>query len=272
LLLLARSYMSISEDPTTGKNQRASAFWTRIHILYNKNVHKANSKRESDPDRKILLDNRPKGLLKSQWYTWLQPAIQKFAVIVDKNPPASGYNHDDPEMNLYWKLMRNLYSEQATEGLPKNFSPYMRAHFFLCGHPKFALVIESNKKSVIRRKGCKPKVVSDNVTMSAQETPWKQSSSTMIVPRKQGDRFHCWQGCWGHCLGDCTRNYKSWNFDFDETVEDGLAKANEIMQTMSNHQAMSIARPEIKDRYFSEVFDLINEQSRNKKLCLQLEN
>jgi hypothetical protein len=26
MLLLARSYMSISEDPTTGKNQRASAF------------------------------------------------------------------------------------------------------------------------------------------------------------------------------------------------------------------------------------------------------
>ena len=29
ILILARSYMSVSEDPTTGTNQKASAFWTR---------------------------------------------------------------------------------------------------------------------------------------------------------------------------------------------------------------------------------------------------
>jgi hypothetical protein len=46
--------MTVSDDPTTGTNQKVSAFWTRIHILYNKNVHKANKKRESDPDWKNL--------------------------------------------------------------------------------------------------------------------------------------------------------------------------------------------------------------------------
>ena len=57
-----------------------------------------------------------------------------------------------------------------------------------------------------------------------------------------------------------------------KNIEEGLAKANDIMQTMANHQVMAMAPQEIKDRYFSEVFDIINEQSRNKKLRLQLEN
>jgi hypothetical protein len=33
VLILARSYMIVYEDPTTGTNQKASAFWTRIHIF-----------------------------------------------------------------------------------------------------------------------------------------------------------------------------------------------------------------------------------------------
>jgi hypothetical protein len=57
-----------------------------------------------------------------------------------------------------------------------------------------------------------------------------------------------------------------------QNIEEGLAKANHIMQTMANHQVMAMAPQEIKYRYFAEVFDIINEQSRNKKLCLQLEN
>jgi hypothetical protein len=76
MLLLARSYISISEDPTTGTNQKASAFWTRIYILYNKNVQKANSNRSGDTDWKVLPEDCPEGSLKSQWYTRLQPAIQ----------------------------------------------------------------------------------------------------------------------------------------------------------------------------------------------------
>jgi DNA polymerase III delta prime subunit len=44
------------------------------------------------------------------------------------------------------------------------------------------------------------------------------------------------------------------------------------MQTMANHQVMAMAPQEIKDRYFAEVFDIMNEQSMNKKLRLRLEN
>lgn len=35
---------------------------------------------------------------------------------------------------------------------------------------------------------------------------------------------------------------------------------------------MNMAPPEMRDRYFGEVFDLINAESRNKRLRLQLEN
>ncbi len=69
----------MSEDPTTGTNQKASAFWTRVHLLYNKNIAKANKNRESVPGWRDLPTDCPKGSLKSQLYTHLQPSIQKFA-------------------------------------------------------------------------------------------------------------------------------------------------------------------------------------------------
>ena len=106
---------------------------------------KANSNRKSDPDWKILLDDCPKGSLKSQWYTHLQPSIQKFAGIVAKHPPTLGQVKDDAEMDLYWKSMRLLYTNQASEGLPKKFSPYMHAYFFIvkgCQHVFFVMVLD----------------------------------------------------------------------------------------------------------------------------------
>ncbi len=48
-------------------------------------------------------------------------------------------------------------------------------------------------------------------------------------------------------------------------IEEGLVKANDIMQTMANSQVMLMAPPEILGHYFSDIFDLINKQSRNKK-------
>ena len=44
------------------------------------------------------------------------------------------------------------------------------------------------------------------------------------------------------------------------------------MQTMTNHQVMAIAPSDIHYQYFSEVLDLINAQTRNKHLCLHVEN
>ena len=124
--------------------------------------------RENDPEWKMLPNDRPKGSLKSQWYTRLQPAIQKFAAIVEKNPPTSGHRRDDQEMDLYWKNMRVLYAEQATNGLPKKILPYMPSFFFLQGHPKFASVLEPNEKSGSKRKGCQTKTVSQSTSLDAE--------------------------------------------------------------------------------------------------------
>ena len=71
LLILTRSYMSVSDDPTVGTNQKASAFWTSVHLQYNKNVARANKNCEDDPTWRVLPSDRPKGFLKSQWYTCL---------------------------------------------------------------------------------------------------------------------------------------------------------------------------------------------------------
>jgi hypothetical protein len=57
-----------------------------------------------------------------------------------------------------------------------------------------------------------------------------------------------------------------------KSLQEGLMKANDIMQTMANHQVMSLAPQDVSDHYLAEVFDLINVQARSKRLCLQVKN
>ena len=155
--------MTVSEDPSTGTNQKASAFWTRIHSAYNGNVARANKNREADCDWKVLTEDCPASLLKSEWYLCLQSAIQMFAGLVAKFPPASRVRWDDSKMDLYWKSMRLMYKEQVSEGLPNNFAPYMSAYHFLCQHSKFSEVLEPNKKSGDKKKVCRmPAVNTDS--------------------------------------------------------------------------------------------------------------
>ena len=279
LLILARSYMSVSEDPATGTNQKASAFWTRVHIQYNKNVAKVNKNHENDPCWRDLPCDRPKGSLKSQWYTRLQPSIQKFAGIVAKHPPTSGQVKDDTEMDLYYKSMRLLYTNQASEGLPKKFGPYMQAYFFLSNHPKFGAVLEGNDKSGAKKKGCRPKGVSDSSDYRAMSSSQKFPSSSIVNSERPTGR-------------DSAKKSKATDFVIEKvsegvamavasqgtsvtslkTIEDGLSRANDVMQTMANHQVMAMAPPEIREQYFQEVFDFIQAQARNKRLRLQMEN
>ena len=58
--------MSVSEDPSTGTNQKAAAFWSQMHSAYNANVARANKNRESDPDWNELRIDRPPASLKGQ--------------------------------------------------------------------------------------------------------------------------------------------------------------------------------------------------------------
>ena len=264
--------MTVSEDPTTGTDQKAAAFWTRVHIQYNKNVAKANKNRESDPDWRDLPDDRPKGSLKSQWYTCLHPSIQKFAGIVAANPPTSGQIRDDQDMDLYWKSMRLLYSNQAKDNLPKKFQPYMKAYFFLSNHPKFGSVLQANEKSGVKRKGCRSKKVSDVTTIVDIDSSRKFPSAAIADRERPGGR-------------DGAKKAKATDFVVDKvtegvakaiaqpsdsssslrTIQEGMSQANDIMQSMANHQVMAMAPPEIRDQYFSEVFDLINAQAWNKR-------
>ncbi len=272
--------MAVSEDPSTGTNQKASAFWTRVHIQYNKNIAKANKLREDDPTWRVLPSDRPKGSLKSQWYTRLQPSVQKFAGIVDTNPPASGHVRDEPEMDLYWKSIRLLYKGQALKPLPKNFGPYMKAYFFLSSHPKFASVLEPNEKSGSKKKGCNKGVsmlTSPTATHHSQKIP---STAVVQSERPRGrdsskkmkaTEFVVQKVTEGVTNAYLSTSQESTNSSF-KNIEEGLAKANEVMESMARHQVMTMAPPDLRDKYFSEVFDLISAQTRNKRLRLQLEN
>lgn len=271
--------MSVSEDPATGTNQKASAFWTRVHIQYNKNVAKVNKNRESDPTWRDLPCDRPKGSLKSQWYTRLQPSIQKFAGIVARHPPTSGQVKDDTEMDLYYKSIRMLYTNQASEGLPKKFGPYMEAYFFLSNHPKFGIVLEGNDKSGVKKKGCRPRGVSESSDNQVIRSSRKFPSSSIVNSDRPTGR-------------DSAKKSKATDFVIEKvsegvamavasqgssvtslkTIEEGLSRANDVMQTMANHQVMAMAPPPIREQYFQEVFDLIQAQARNKRLRLEMEN
>ena len=57
-----------------------------------------------------------------------------------------------------------------------------------------------------------------------------------------------------------------------KSLQEGLTKANDIMQMMANHQVMSMVPQDVSDHYFVEVFDLVNVQARSKWLCLQVKN
>ncbi len=48
----------MSEDPTTSMKEKASAFWTRVHLQYNKNVVKANKNHKDDSTWRDLPGDR----------------------------------------------------------------------------------------------------------------------------------------------------------------------------------------------------------------------
>ena len=50
LLILTKSYMTISDNPTAVTNQMAFAFWTQVHIMYNKNIGMTSKKSENNLD------------------------------------------------------------------------------------------------------------------------------------------------------------------------------------------------------------------------------
>ena len=81
--------------------------------MQHKHVSFFAERKESDPDWKELHTYRLAALLKGQWYSRMQPAIEKFAGLVTKFPPWSGMQKEDVEYDLYLKSIRLSYNQQA---------------------------------------------------------------------------------------------------------------------------------------------------------------
>ena len=184
-------------------------------------------------------------------------------------------------MDLYWKNMRVLYSEQAKDGLPKIFAHYMPAFFFLQGHPKFASVLEPNEKSGSKKKGCKTKMVSQSASVPTLSTRKQPSSAIVNSERLMGRDSAKKKKATESVIEKVTQELvkavaphtpQGMENPITKSLQEGLTKANNIMQTMANHQVMSMTPQDVRDHYFEEAFDLINVQARNKRLCLQVEN
>ena len=177
-----------------------------------------------------------------------------------------------------WGIMESCDDDNGTLPFHKCITPHWseQAYFFI-GSSQVCIKLESNEKSGMKRKGCKTKTVSENVTMSTTELSWKQPSAASVNSQRPVGRDSA-KNRW--LLSSLSRRLQKalqrllhrklhrlqmhlqWRI---LKRAKGLARANDIMQTMANCQVMSMAPPDIKDRHFSEVFELINEQARKDR-------
>jgi hypothetical protein len=145
VLLVSRSFMQVSSDPTVGTDQNRGTFWKRIHLAYIAMVNRANSLHHSAPNFKQLPTERSDVSIKNMWYKKILPATQKFQALCGLFPPPSGYLENDPEMNLYYEQMLQQYKDSAktfqkNDQMPKDFSLFLKSYMYLKTHPKFAAV------------------------------------------------------------------------------------------------------------------------------------
>ena len=106
--------MEVSENAAKGTDQSGNTFWNSCFASYEKlRVHTNNINVEV-PGWKQLPE-RTMVSLRTQWKRCIQPAVQKFAGICLTNPPASGVQKDDPEMDLYYKKMREIYYARSVK-------------------------------------------------------------------------------------------------------------------------------------------------------------
>ena len=154
--------------------------------------------------------------------------------------------------------MRVLYTNQATDGLPKKFTPYMQAYFFLSNHPKFVSVIEVNEKSGAKKKGCRSKGASDVTSpppLSSQKLP---SSAVVHSDKPIGQDNAKKTKATEFVINKVTEVIASAIATHEtptsslKTIEYGLSKANKVMQTTANHQVMAMAPPEICEQCFRQ--------------------
>lgn len=244
-----------------------------MDIQYNKNIAKANKNWENDLDRRDLHYDHPKGSLKTQWFF--------------RHP--SRFLQGSSQSTLLPQVRSGLILTLICTGSQWDFSTQIkwlmdcqRRSLPTCKHTSSFLItwslvlyLRQMRSSETRRKDAikigewlRVSSVVWIIMKAAQFYYYKQQMASRErqcqegqgnwICHQQGNRRDSKSYCSCWC---CTSLLK--------TLEDDLLKANEIMQTMANHHVMSMAPSEIQEQYFTEEFDLVNAQARNKHQHLQ---
>ncbi len=140
LLLVARAFMKVSNDPKHSTDKKAEKFWDEVHATFEQLVASANKLNEANEEFTPIELGRGVESIRNCWQRRIQPAVNKFAGIVYSNPPNSGEVKDDALMDLYYSRMREEYAARShtyVKGCPKSFHKLMQAYKFLSEHPKF---------------------------------------------------------------------------------------------------------------------------------------
>jgi hypothetical protein len=270
ILILARSFIQVSEDACVGNDQSDDTFWTRIHLKFDKNIAKANSKHEKVPDFQPLPRGRKLESVKSQWYKRILPATQKFQAIYERNPPPSGYLEDDVKMDLYYKELKQKYKASPdvikSKSLPKSFDHFMLAYKYLKQHPKFGRVIDNGTlgpRSSVKLKKQRP---SDEVVNEprplGRDSSKKARGADAIV--QQVTKFIAKSN-------NASANSSSYTIDFMKDMSAKMEEANECMADVANAQLMTLAPTPERKEFFRARSRAINLAESNKLKKLELE-
>lgn len=129
ILILAKSYMTISNDTGTGTDQKTYAFWLLSHETYNSNISCVNKIYETDPEQKDLTEDQMQLVLNfncTHVFNLIQSLLQLWVWIWP-----SGVQKNDAE-DLYWKSMLVMYKEHAHNDLPKTPASITQHVSFCC--------------------------------------------------------------------------------------------------------------------------------------------
>lgn len=272
ILILARSFLQVAEDPIVGNDQTTGNFWNRIFIVHNKNVEKSNSVHGNKPNYTIIPTNRTLDSLKTQWYQKIQRAVSKFQGICDEIPPDSGEVENDPEMNLYYERLKDIFKKRAvaikknrgsTNTDPKSMDLYFDAYKFCKSHPKFAQVLEpqSGKKT---KAGHKQRPSEANAKRPAGRDTAKKNRGQDMVLEKVSNEIRSSLGAAAAGTGTVTS-------EFLEELKEQFVVANENMESVAHAQLMAMAPSPVKRNYYETRTRAIALMESNKLRKLQLE-
>jgi hypothetical protein len=269
ILILARSFLQVAEDPIVGNDQTTGNFWNRIFIVHNKNVKKSNSIHRDSPNYTMIPTNRTLDSLKTQWYHKIQRAMSKFQGICDEIPPDSGEVENNPEMNRYYKRLKDIFTKKTaalkknkgvTNTDPKSMDLYTPAYKFCMSHPKFAQVLQppSGKK---KNTGHQQRPSVGNCKRpTGCDTAKKNRGQDTVIETVSNE------------LGTAGMSSVSSNTaEFFEDLREQFSVANECMESVAQAHLMTMAPTPMKRSYFETRTNSIALMEKKKLRKLELE-